>query len=438
MFRRIQLVGLPEAMTSALSQLLKQWKVRVASCAGINEVSQPSTGDAVVLLGLIGSEVSDAISRLNHLRLRTSGAIAVLALQGSEELAVGLFRAGVSDYFPASSRPEDVAACVVRLAAVDQHAAPQVGNPDGETIIGESPTMQKVRTMIANLASSDSTVLITGETGTGKELVARLIHRMSKRAVKPLVCVNCAAIPDSLFESELFGYERGAFTGALAASPGKLEQASGGTVFFDEIGDMAPMGQAKILRVMEDRYLYRLGGRTPVVLNMRVVAATNRDLDEMSETNQFRKDLYFRLNVGRIQIPPLRERRDDIPALATHYINVFNRVFSAHVQGINEEVLDSFLTYTWPGNVRELKNVIECVFVSKPSPRITYVDLPDWFKRKTTAPPAVDEKSRLMSALVVSKGNKSKAAEKLQWSRMTVYRKMKQYEIKTTSAKASE
>ena len=301
-------------------------------------------------------------------------------------------------------------------------------------LVGTSLAARNVRDAIRRAAAADSNVLITGETGTGKELVAELIHRNSTRAKRPMVCVNSAAIPDTLLESELFGHERGAFTGAVNAMPGKVEQAAGGTIFFDEIGDMSPYAQAKILRAIESREVYRLGSRRPIHVDVRFIAATNRNLDELAMNDTFRKDLYFRLNVVRVHVAPLRERRPDIPLLIHHYVREFNRTFRTTVQELEPEAMDRLVAYDWPGNVRELRNVVESAFGARPAARITWVDLPEWLRarlgERETAP---DEPERIISALAATDWNKSKAAEKLQWSRMTLYRKLAKYQIDIVS-----
>ena len=326
----------------------------------------------------------------------------------------------------------DIAVAVERLSdrpetAVDDGDEPLGG---GDRLIGVSLPARAMRDSIRRAAATDSNVLITGETGTGKELVAELIHRNSARAKRPMVCINCAAIPDTLLESELFGYERGAFTGAVASTPGKLEQAAGGTIFFDEIGDMSPYAQAKILRAIESREVHRLGGRRPVRLDVRVIAATNRDLDELAMTGAFRSDLYFRLNVARVQLAPLRERQSDIPLLIDHYVREFNRTFRTEVRALEPDALARLLAYEWPGNVRELRNVIESAFGSRPASRITWIDLPEWLRRRLgDDAPAPGEEQRILTALAATNWNKSKAAEKLQWSRMTLYRKLAKYQI---------
>jgi transcriptional regulator with PAS, ATPase and Fis domain len=281
------------------------------------------------------------------------------------------------------------------------------------------------------VAASESHTLITGETGTGKELVASLIHRYSRRRQKPFVCVNCAAIPDSLLESELFGYERGAFTGAHTLKEGRLKLADGGTLFFDEIGDMSAYAQAKILRAIEGKAIERLGGTRSIPLDIRVIAATNRNLERLVAEEKFRADLYFRLNVANIHLPPLRERKEDLPALCQHYVEVMNRQFGQQVEGVAAETLASLLRYDWPGNVRELKNLLEAAFVNRPARHIALADLPRQFRARLSEAGGVaqDERSQLLNALLATNWNKSQAAQKLRWSRMTLYRKMTKYQV---------
>ncbi|MBW2121697.1 MAG: sigma-54-dependent Fis family transcriptional regulator, partial [Deltaproteobacteria bacterium] len=286
---------------------------------------------------------------------------------------------------------------------------------------------------LLKVAATDSTVLITGETGTGKELAAEMIHKKSPRHKKPFVCINCAALPDTLLESELFGFERGAFTGALASKQGKFELARGGTVLLDEIGDMSHYAQAKLLRAIEKKEVSHLGGKQDIPVDVRVIAATNQDPEQMVAQGKFRKDLYYRLNVARIHLPPLHDQKEDILCLLNHYMAEMNRRFRRRVEGFTEEALASLLHYDWPGNVRELKNLLEATFINLPSRRITFLDLPEPFRRRLkevrNIPQA--ERNRLLSALFATNWNKSKAAQKLSWSRMTLYRKMAKYHIVT-------
>jgi len=278
---------------------------------------------------------------------------------------------------------------------------------------------------------TDSTVLITGETGTGKEMVARVIHESGARQKKPFICINCAAIPENLLESELFGYDPGAFTGAVGVRRGKIELAQMGAILFDEIGDMSPPAQAKILRVIEEQQISRLGGKDNIHIDVRVMAATNQDLDQLIAEGKFRNDLYYRLNVARIHVPSLRDRKEDIPLLLEHYVREFNQIFKRHVEGFTGEALEFLFQYTWPGNIRELKNIVEATFINLPQKTITLMDLPVQFKAKAKEyehfPQA--ERDRILSALSATNWNRSKAAQDLRWSRMTLYRKMQKYNL---------
>jgi transcriptional regulator with PAS, ATPase and Fis domain len=290
-----------------------------------------------------------------------------------------------------------------------------------------------VKSHLARIAVADSTVLITGETGTGKELAAEMVHRASPRRAKPLIPVNCAAIPETLVESELFGYERGAFTGAHAPREGKFQQAQGGTVFLDEIGDMDFSSQAKLLRAIESKEIQSLGARLGTPLNVRIVAATNQDPEQLVREKRFRKDLYFRLNVARIHLAPLRDRKEDIPLLVENSIRELNRRFGYQVEGCTSEAWDLLHRYDWPGNIRELKNLLEATFIGLRSNLISGSDFPEAFHRNVKAADhaAIDERARLLSTLTATNWNKSRAAEALQWSRMTVYRKMAKYHLST-------
>jgi transcriptional regulator with PAS, ATPase and Fis domain len=281
------------------------------------------------------------------------------------------------------------------------------------------------------VANTDSTVLITGETGTGKELAAELIHRQSCRRSKPLIRVNCSAMPEGLVESELFGHERGAFTGAVAAKAGKFEMADGGSLFLDEIGEMQPYAQAKILRCIENKTVHPLGGKRATPINIRVIAATNKDPEALITEGKFREELYDRLNGARLHLPPLRERREDILELINFGINKLNRKFGCQVEGLREDVAKLLLRYDWPGNVRELMNILEGTFINMPDNRIKKADLPAYFKKKLMESQNLpsDERKRILAALLETNWNKSTAAAKLKWSRMTLYRKMHNYHI---------
>jgi DNA-binding NtrC family response regulator len=371
--------------------------------------------------------------------------LVMIPADSSEALAIAALRAGATDYLPPPIGLEDLLNSVRRCLEAhtpdrsDESAARRSSGPEPPRMVGESRSIRSILASIAKAASTESTVLITGETGTGKELAAELIHYHSARRAKPLVRINCAAIPDTLLESELFGYERGAFTGAHAAFEGKLQRADGGTVFFDEIGDMTPYAQAKLLRVIETGEADRLGGTRSRRLNIRIVAATNLELEPLLAQNRFRKDLYFRLNVVRIHLPPLRERREDVRPLIEHYLALLNARMETRVSGIAAGALEAALRYDWPGNVRELKNVLEAVMVGHPYGMITPAGLPQYLRASVAmgapgdAGTTVDstERDRVLSALFETNWNKCKAAKQLRWSRMTLYRKMAKYHIRS-------
>ena len=363
--------------------------------------------------------------------------IIIFTREGSEDFALAVLRAGINDFLKEPIRSNELSASIARCLSGFPKFEPIPGpRPPSspyiaETLIGESQTMKELRGYLTRVSETDSNVLITGETGTGKELVARLIHENSIRRKKPFICVNCAAIPDTLLESELFGHERGAFTGAVGTSRGKMELAQGGTIFFDEIGDMSPTAQAKILRAIEERKIYRLGGKSGVPLNVRVLAATNQDLDLEMNNGRFRKDLYYRLNVARISLPPLQERREDVPHLLQHYIREFNQKFRRHVEGFTYEAQNFLFEYSWPGNVRELINLVEASFINLPPRQIQYLDLPKPFETiaKESEHLPQTERDRILTALLTTNWNRNKAAEKLACSRMTLYRKMVKYQV---------
>ncbi len=356
--------------------------------------------------------------------------IVALSNNGSERTAVEAFRCGVHEYLVAPLLGETVREAVARL----------LGDPSRpeSPLVGGSEQAARLREEIRRLAAANCNVLITGETGTGKELAANEIHNGSARAEYPLVSVNCAAIPEALMESELFGFDRGAFTGAYRPLMGQIEAADRGAILLDEIGDLPPAGQAKLLRAIENKEVRRLGSRTTIRVDLRVIAATSRDLEEMIENGRFRADLFFRLNVGRIHLPPLRERPGDIRVLADHFIGELNRDYGCSVEAVEESLMEQMEHYSWPGNIRELRNVLESSFVTRPGSKITYHQLPEWFRKKLALKPADgSEADRLLAALRACNWNKTKAAERLKWSRMTVYRKIEQYSLAEPKARSA-
>ncbi|MFO0795341.1 MAG: sigma-54 dependent transcriptional regulator [Candidatus Brocadiaceae bacterium] len=400
---------------------------------------------SVIHLVIIGSQDGswDSLEVAQEIRRWKSVIPLILITRDStEELAIAALKLGISDYFKQPVSFEELAASVRRCLSrsshktSDTHESLRQGLFDTGKFVGDSLPMKEIKTYIGKVAQTDSNVLITGETGTGKELTAELIHRNSPRDKNPFVCVNCTAIPDSLLESELFGSERGAFTGADTLKEGKLKQAEGGTVFLDEIGDMSIYHQAKILRAIESKEIQRLGGKGSIPLNIRFVAATNKNLEDMVSEGKFRKDLYYRLNVANIHLPPLKQRKEDIPVLLDHHVRELNRRFGRNVKGFSSDTLEFLYTYDWPGNIRELKNLLEAVMISAISQWILLQDLPEAFRNRVinARMHSQDEKDRLLAVLLSTRWNKTEAARKLNWSRMTIYRKMEQYEIIQTKS----
>lgn len=307
-----------------------------------------------------------------------------------------------------------------------------------DRIIGNSERIRELKNTIVRIANTDSTVLITGESGTGKEVFANAIHEMSYRRDNNFIKINCAAIPENILESELFGYEDGAFTGARRGGKiGKFELADKGTIFLDEIGDMSFNMQAKLLRVLQEKEIERVGGSTPKKIDVRIIAATNQNLEEKIKKGEFREDLYYRLNVVRLNLPPLRERIEDIPLLCEYFLKKYNEKFGMSIEKIDDEAMEYLQKYSWPGNIRELENVIERAYNLVNGDVIRVEHLPEniikhkWTLQLGKLNKALNEieKQSLINALKASGGNKSKAAEMLGISRASLYQKLKKHGI---------
>ena len=310
-------------------------------------------------------------------------------------------------------------------------------------IIGKSKKMQEIYEIIEHVAQTDATVMIYGESGTGKELVARAIHYSGKRKGKPFIAVSCSAFPETLLESELFGYEKGAFTGAYARKPGRFELADGGTLFLDEVGEIKPEIQVKLLRVLQDKAFERLGGKETIKVDVRIIAATNKDLEKEVAMGRFREDLYYRLNVIPIYLPPLRERKEDIPLLAEHFLRIYSEKNGKSIKRISPEAMEALVNYSWPGNVRELENVIERMVVLGTGDEITVSQLPERIRNSKIADISTNlevfeipdegisledvEKMLIMKALAKANGNKSKAAKLLGITRRTLQYRLRKH-----------
>ncbi len=392
------------------------------------------------------------MQRMNGLEtLRLLGAkgrpepVVVITAFSSVESAVEAMKQGALDYV---TKPVDIEALKLTLAkALDYEALrgenlelkKRLGKAfDFGNIIGRSQSMQRVFETLSLVAPSDATVLITGESGTGKELIASALHHNSPRRKGPFIKVNCAALHENLLESELFGHEKGAFTGADSRRRGRFELASGGTLFLDEIGDMAPQTQAKILRVLQEGELERLGGANTIQVNVRLVAATHRDLPAMVDQGTFRQDLFFRLSVVPIELPPLRERPEDIPVLADHFLHRYAAKNKKDIRGFHPQALILMGRYPWPGNIRELENTIERGVILCQGEQITPRELPPQmvppeFVQAQTGPAATGltlkdlEREAIRATLEQTGGNKSKTARLLGIARQTLLNKIREY-----------
>ncbi len=374
--------------------------------------------------------------------------VIVLTGHGSIDSAVDAMRNGAYDFLTKPLSLDRLALIVKRALQgrelVLQHRQLQEElreRKSFESIVGRNAEMQKIFQIVRRAADSKASLLITGESGVGKELVADALHNLSPRRDKPLIKVHCAALSESLLESELFGHEKGAFTGAAARKRGRFELANGGTLFLDEIGEINQNVQIKILRVLQDKRFERVGGEETLEADVRIVAATNRDLKKEIEAGRFREDLYYRLNVVQIHLPPLRERRDDIPLLVTAFLNETAAENGKKIDGIDARARSALYKYPWPGNIRELRNCIESAVVMCEGHIITADDLPPGIAEsggaEAVAVPAnipleEAEKIIIMQSLAFNKGNKSKTAEALGIGRKTLHRKLAEYGVTLT------
>jgi DNA-binding NtrC family response regulator len=380
----------------------------------------------VMVLGPACIESGGVVETLRAIR-QLDASIPVLAI-GREDraaLAVALMKAGATDY--AIAGVDDIAEVVRALA--NTATPPAVHDASVPGLVGSCHAMAEVRALVRIAALADAPVLLEGDTGTGKEVVARAIHALGRRATRPFVPINCAAVPETLAESEFFGHTRGAFTGAVQEHPGALRQADGGILFLDEIEDLSLSLQAKLLRVVQDREVRPLGSSTTRRVDVRIVAASNRDLWQMVESGRFRSDLYYRLRVLAIRLPPLRERRDDLPVLIAHFVHRFNEQHRAAFVLPGPLALRPLLEHTWPGNVRELENTLEAVLTVA---HATGIDLSQALRND---PPGgrsfwADERTRLLRVLESNRWNRQRAAAALGISRVTLWRRMGRHQIR--------
>jgi two-component system NtrC family response regulator len=369
---------------------------------------------------------------------------------GTIETAVKAIRAGAYDYLPKPVDPDQLVVLIERISErrdlIRENTELKemlIERYKFDEIVSTSHAMEEVLSMAGRVAASSATVLLRGESGTGKELIAKAIHFHSPRANAPLIKVNCAALPETLLESELFGHEKGAFTGATTRRIGRFEAADRGTLFLDEIGELTPGMQVKLLRVLQEREFERLGGNETIKVDVRVIAATNRDIEKAMKEGAFREDLYYRLNVVSVVIPPLRERKEDVPALLDFFIKKYNAENKKNITGISAETRDLLMRYGYPGNVRELENIIERAVVLSKKGIITTADLPIHVRTSASEEELsaetlqgslnetleTIERSILLEALKASGGVQTRAAEKLGISERVLRYKLKKYKL---------
>jgi two-component system response regulator AtoC len=430
-----------ENMRQILARLLGTAGYHVLTAASAEEAIRTFSKRrfALVITDLVMPD-TDGLGLLAALKeLDSSIPVVMVTAYGTVETAVAAMKKGAYDYVLKPFDNNEILFAVRKAISSNKDRNIKLYRSiPGNLLIGTSEKMARIYEVIDKIADSMGTVLIRGETGTGKELVAREIHRRSSRGAGPFICVNCAALPDTLLESELFGYEKGAFTGAVNSKPGRFEFARDGTIFLDEIGDMSLLMQTKLLRILQDKTVTRLGGTRAVEIDVRIIAATNKDIERARHDKEFRQDLYYRINVLNLSVPPLREHKEDIPDIAWYFVEHYSKRNNRPVKTITPDGLNRLLACDWPGNVRELENVIERAVIMSVRGKIEAEDLgfhgsgsrgSNDLKDAVRSTTAEIEKQAIIKALAECDGNRSKAARKLGISRRTIINKIAQYGI---------
>ncbi|MBC8432328.1 MAG: sigma-54-dependent Fis family transcriptional regulator [Desulfobacterales bacterium] len=408
-------------------------------------MTQKKNWDVILLdLKMPGMDGVETLKRLKGKEVNTEAEILMMTAYATVDTAVQAMKEGAFDYLVKPFSPDEIEMQIKKIVTHQELVLENIllrqkleEKSEYDEIIGKSDVMQKIYDLISQVAPTDSTVLITGESGTGKELIAQAIHGNSQRCYMPFIAVSCGALPDSLLESELFGYEKGAFTGADHTRKGRFELADKGTLFLDEIGDISLKTQVDLLRVLQQKEFRRLGGQEEIKVDVRILAATNQDLKKAISENRFREDLFYRLNVISIHVPSLRERKEDIPLLAKAFIRKYCLELNKEPVKIVSSAMKLLMDYNWPGNVRELENVIERALVIGRGIEIVTEDLP--FSRKELGTEALPKSLKLMEKMHINKileetdWNISKTARVLEIDRQTLYNKIEKYHIEKES-----
>ena len=422
---------------------------------GADAISRLAAVDFHLVISDLKMPSIGGLELLQHVRSNYPGLpLIIITAHATMDAAIEALKLGAQDFI---SKPFDIAEVrtAVEKALRTERAKrrsnlhdPAWSKRKGAEMIGRTPAIQKVYQVVEKVADSPTTVLLVGESGTGKELAARAVHELSSRRDRPFIAVNCGAIPENLFESELFGYEKGAFTGAATSKPGKFELADGGTLFLDEVGELPRDMQVKLLRVLQERQIERVGGLRPISVDVRVVAATNVDLAAAAAAGRFREDLFYRLNVIPIRLPPLRERPDDIPLLVEHFLARYNERLGKQITQVPRATLERLMTWPWPGNIRELENLVERSVLLSEGPELDVdlpdlqaapeevgaveeVDLKDWIQKET----ARLERKKIQQILDLEAGTVTRAARRLRISRKGLQLKMKEYGLREEAEK---
>jgi DNA-binding NtrC family response regulator len=432
------------SVRDSLAQWFRRDGYRTAGAADAAQALarlQAEPWDVVLLdIKMPGVDGMELLGRLRE--LDPDLAVIMITAYAAVDTAVAAMKLGAFDYITKPIDPDELSQVVRRalearrLKAENVQLRQKVDELVGfQRIVGDSPAMRRVLELISSVAATDATVVIRGESGTGKELIAQAIHAASPRRYFPIVPVNCGALPESLLESELFGHEKGAFTGAQYRRKGRLEMADGGTLFLDEVGTISAKTQVDLLRVLESKEFTRLGGTRPLKVDFRVLCATNQDLEELVRAGAFREDLYYRINVVSIQVPPLRERREDVPLLARHFLDKFSRQMNRPFRSIDPAAMERLVRHPWPGNVRELANAIERALVVGTPPAVREEDLPVRVGREAASAAAGEsleeiEKEHVRGVLERKGWNITHAAKALEIDRATLYHKIKKYGLR--------